>query len=188
MLLCEVVTPPEEQIESWFKSVNDYVIDNKSSSDFEVAIRKLLYVFPKCKYTGDLYRILNLDKNMILQNPTPQGIDNLFAQYKKTHKRNLYGWSKDLDSAEVQFLKNDPQKIGVACHQYHVGVDVGMLYDLLKKNYPNLFVSSDSKLGFNLAKEENEVISATSEDAKAIQLYVRGKVYSMQELPKISKL
>ena len=66
MLLCEVVTPPEEQIESWFKSVNDYVIDNKSSSDFEVAIRKLLYVFPKCKYTGDLYRILNLDKKVKL--------------------------------------------------------------------------------------------------------------------------
>lgn len=188
MWLCEVANIPEEQIESWFTSVNNYVIDNKSTSDFEVAVRKLLYIFPRCKFTGDLYRIVNLDIEQVSQDPTPQGLNRIFTEYKQTHKRNLYGWSKDLDSAEVQFLKNDPQKVGVACHQYHVGVDIGMLYDQLKKNYPNLFISSDAKLGFNLAKEENEVISATSQDARVIQLYARGKTYSIQELSKISKL
>lgn len=187
MLLQEIALPPVDQIKIWFLAVNDYITDNKSTPEFEVAIRKLLYVFPKCKYTGDMYRVLNLDINAITKDPTPQGLNSIFSQYKTTNKRNLFGWSKDLDQAEAQFIKNAPQKVGISIHQYHVGVDVGTLYNMLHKSFPNFFEDGDARLGLNLANEEGEVISTTSPDAQVIQVYVRGKTYSIQELPKVVK-
>lgn len=183
MLLNEIAQPSSEDIMKWFTAVNRYVISNISGPDFEVAIRKLLYVFPKSKFTGDMYRAISLDSQSIAKNPSAEGIMNSLNNYKSQHKRNLYGWAKELDQAET-FAVQGHDKFVVMVHQYHVGIDLQVLYQNINKTMPSVFSSSEFKEGLQNVMQEGEVVATIAPEAQIVQFHVANKLFSASQFEK----
>lgn len=183
MLLSEIKhTVSHEQIIDWLNSLNFYIATNRGDYELDVVVRKLCYIFPEVVYRGNMFRVIDINRDKFVNAPSAMFLTKGLQNWAMTKKRKIVSWSKDMRGV-FEFVSSTRPKVGIMIAQEHVGLDVKKLYELIDRDFNRDWDLIDANGGGRQNVElENEILAVVSNDVHLTKIVVRTNFFNIDDI------